>query len=79
MVSDMFAWGSNDNLGLLGGTEEMEEAIQICLRDNLEFWHMHLPGEVGTLDEAMYCLQGKCLCCQQKEKPLGVLRCSGYH
>ena len=49
MVSDIFAWGGgggNENLGLLGGTEEMDEAIQIKFAwgDNPEFWHMHLPG-----------------------------------
>ena len=38
--------GSNENVGLLGGTEEMDKAIQIKFAwgDNLEFWHMHLPG-----------------------------------
>ena len=39
--------GSNENLGLLVGTEEMEEAIQIKFAwgDNLEFWHSWYPGE----------------------------------
>ena len=41
--------GSHENLGLLGGTEEMDKAIQIKFAwgDNLEFWHMHLPGGAG--------------------------------
>ena len=44
----LLGW-SNKNLGLLGGTEEMDEAIQIKFAwgDNLEFWHMHLHGGGG--------------------------------